>query len=111
MYMLNRVLIIITQHNDADLGGGGGNCNREEAYNYHDDFDEQASNNKQQQKNECRGPLSQYSEWGMRGWSVLGSVPLMGSGRCRYYSLRMARWLGSKLIMHYFPEYNAKRQT
>ena len=27
-----------------------------------------------------RPVLSQYSEWGMRGWSVLGSVPLMGSG-------------------------------
>ena len=24
--------------------------------------------------------LSRYSEWGMRGWSVLGSVPFMGTG-------------------------------
>ena len=24
--------------------------------------------------------LSHYSEWGISGWSVLGSVPLMGSG-------------------------------
>ena len=37
----------------------------------------------------------------MRGWSVLGSVLLMGSGALVWSSL-MARWLGSKLIMHYF---------
>ena len=36
----------------------------------------------------------------MRGWSVLGSVPLMGPGVFGW-SLLMARWLGSKL-MHYF---------
>ena len=36
----------------------------------------------------------------MRGWSVLGSVLLMGSGAL-VWSLLMARWIDSKLI-HYF---------
>ena len=36
-----------------------------------------------------------YSEWGMRGWSVLGSVLLMGSGAL-VWSLLMARWIDSK---------------
>ena len=51
-------------------------------------------------------PMSQYSEWGMRGWSVLGSVPLMGFGVFIGLSSWLADWLGSKLIMHYalFPE-------
>ena len=33
--------------------------------------------------------LSRYSEWGMRGWSVLGSVLLMGSGAL----VRVSSWL------------------
>ena len=36
-----------------------------------------------------------YSEWGMRGWSVLGSVLLMGSGAL-VWSLLMACWRDSK---------------
>ena len=24
--------------------------------------------------------MSRYSDWGMRGWPMLGSVPFMGSG-------------------------------
>ena len=36
----------------------------------------------------------------MRGWSVLGSVVLIGSGVFGW-SLLMARWIDSKL-MHYF---------
>ena len=36
----------------------------------------------------------------MRDWSVLGSVPLVGSGVFGW-SLLMARWIGSKL-MHNF---------
>ena len=36
-----------------------------------------------------------YSERGMRGWSVLGSVLLMGSGAL-VWSLLMARWIDSK---------------
>ena len=36
----------------------------------------------------------------MRGWLVLGSVPLMGSGVFGW-SLLMARWIDSKLT-HYF---------
>ena len=42
-----------------------------------------------------RRQLLRYSEWGMRGWSVLGSVLLMGSGSL-VWSLLMARWIGSK---------------
>ena len=47
------------------------------------------------------GVVTAYSEWGMRGWSVLGSVPLMGFGVFGWSPL-MARCLRSKLIMHYF---------
>ena len=36
-----------------------------------------------------RRQISQYSEWGMRGWSVLGSVPLMSSG----VFIRLSSWL------------------
>ena len=41
--------------------------------------------------------------WGMRGWLVLGSVLLMGSDVFGW-SLLMARWIDSKLILgvHYF---------
>ena len=42
-----------------------------------------------------------YSEWGMRGWSVLRSVLLMGSGVFGW-SLLMARWIDSLAFMHYF---------
>ena len=45
----------------------------------------------------------------MRGWSVLRSVLLMGSGVFGW-SLLMARWIDSKL-MHYFPKEDTKRQT
>ena len=34
----------------------------------------------------------------MRGWSVLGSVLLMGSGALVWSLLIMARWIGSKLL-------------
>ena len=37
---------------------------------------------------------------GMRGWSVLGSVLLMGSGVLGW-SLLMARWIDSKLMPHF----------
>ena len=37
----------------------------------------------------------------MCGWSVLGSVPLMGSGVFDIVS-PLARWMDSKLT-HYFP--------
>ena len=51
-------------------------------------------------KTQCGG---WYSEWGMRGWSVLGSVLLMGSGAL-VWSLLMARWIDSKaytLFLHW----------
>ena len=48
----------------------------------------------------------------MRGWSVLGSVPLVDSGVFGWSLLNdMAPWLGSKLTMDYFPKQNAKIQT
>ena len=37
-----------------------------------------------------------YSEWGMRGWSVLGSVLLMSSGVFDWSLLIMARCIDSK---------------
>ena len=37
------------------------------------------------------------TDWGMRGWSVLESVLLMGSGVFGW-SLLMDRWIGSKII-------------
>ena len=44
-----------------------------------------------------------YSEWGMRGWSVLGSVPLMGS-TVSLVDLSSS-WLAgyTQNLMHYFP--------
>ena len=42
------------------------------------------------------------SEWEIRGWSVLGSVPLMGSGVFGW-SLLMARWIDSKAFYALFP--------
>ena len=41
-----------------------------------------------------------YSEWGMRGWSVLGSVLFMGSGAL-VWSLLITRWVDSKLIDYF----------
>ena len=46
----------------------------------------------------------------MRGWSVLGSVLLMGSGAL-VWSLIMARWIDSIAYLHYFPIEDTKRQT
>ena len=42
-----------------------------------------------------------YSERGMRGRSVLGTVLLMGSG-VSDWSLFIARWIDSKYLMHHF---------
>ena len=39
--------------------------------------------------------------YGMRGWSVLGSVLLVGSGALGW-SLLMARWINSIAYLHYF---------
>ena len=57
----------------------------------------------------------------MRGWSVLGSVLLMGSGALVWsllmgsgalvWSLLMARWIDSLAYLHYFPKEDTKRQT
>ena len=46
----------------------------------------------------------------MRGWSVLGSVLLMGSGAL-VWSLLMARWIDPKVYLHYFPTEDTERQT
>ena len=45
----------------------------------------------------------------MRGWSMLGSVLLMGSGAL-VWSLLMARWIDSKAYTLFFT-LNSKRQT
>ena len=42
-------------------------------------------------------PIVEVLQWGMRGWSVLGSVLLMGFGAL-VWSPFMARWIDSKLI-------------
>ena len=46
----------------------------------------------------------------MRGWSLLGSVLLMGSGAL-VWSLLMARWIDLIAYLHYSPREDAKRQT
>ena len=48
----------------------------------------------------------------MRGWSVLGSVLLMGSGALVWYLL-MARWIDSKAYQVYIisSSLDSKRQT
>ena len=46
----------------------------------------------------------------MRGWSVLGSVLLMGSGAL-VWSLLMARWIDSKAYLHDFPTEDTIRHT
>ena len=45
-----------------------------------------------------RTQLSQYSEWGMRGWSVLGSVSLMGSG----VFISLSSWLAGSRPKTYY---------
>ena len=53
--------------------------------------------------------VQRYSEWGMRGWSVLGSVLLMGFSALAW-SLLMARWILEKLCI-ISSTWNSKTQT